>query len=210
MPQEPKTAQELYSLLFEACNIMRGPIDQDDYKSYITPLLFFKRISDVYDEEYEAALEESEGDEEYASFSEMHAFQIPEGCHWNDVRNKSENIGQAIVNAMNGIERANQEKIAGLFSSFDDADWTNKTKLKDDRLKDLIEHMSSFRLRNTDYSADVMGDAYEYLLKKYADMSKKSAGEFYTPRTIVRLCVWLLDPKPDESVYEERSGLIFS
>ena len=206
MSNEPKTAQELYSLLFEACNIMRGPIDQDDYKSYITPLLFFKRISDVYDEEYESALAESDGDEEYASFPEMHAFQIPDGCHWKDVRNQSENIGQALVNAMNGIERANQNKIAGLFSSFDDADWTNKTKIKDDRLKNLIEHMSSFRLRNSDYSSDVMGDAYEYLLKKFADMSKRNAGEFYTPRTIVRLCVWLLDPQSGESIYDPACG----
>ena len=203
MPNEIKSAQELYSLLFEACNILRGPIDQDDYKSYITPLLFFKRISDVYDEEYEAALIESNGDQEYAAFPEMHAFQVPAGCHWQDVRNQSENIGQAIISAMNGIERANQEKIPGLFSSFDDADWTNKAKIKDDRLKNLIEHMSSFRLRNTDYAADVMGDAYEYLLKKFADLSKKNAGEFYTPRTIVRLCVLLLDPQPDESVYDE-------
>ena len=201
-----KTAQELYSLLFEACNIMRGPIDQDDYKSYITPLLFFKRISDVYDEEYEAALAESDGDEEYAAFPEMHAFQIPEGCHWKDVRNQSVNIGQAIVNAMIGIERANQGKIQGLFSSFDDADWTNKSKISDNRLKDLIEHMSSFRLRNSDYSADVMGDAYEYLLKKFADMSKRNAGEFYTPRTIVRLCVLLLDPQPGDSIYDPACG----
>lgn len=206
MTNSIKTAQELYSLLFEACNIMRGPIDQDDYKSYITPLLFFKRISDVYDEEYEAALAESDGDEEYAAFPEMHAFQIPDGCHWKDVRNQSENIGQALVNAMNGIERANQNKIAGLFSSFDDADWTNKAKIKDDRLKNLIEHMSSFRLRNSDYSADVMGDAYEYLLKKFADMSKRNAGEFYTPRTIVRLCVWLLDPQSGESIYDPACG----
>ena len=206
MANETKSAQELYSLLFEACNIMRGPIDQDDYKSYITPLLFFKRISDVYDEEYETALEESDGDEEYAAFPEIHAFQIPDGCHWKDVRNQSENIGQAIVNAMNGIERANQDKIAGLFSSFDDADWTNKAKIGDDRLKNLIEHMSSFRLRNRDYSADVMGDAYEYLLKKFADLSKRNAGEFYTPRTIVRLCVLLLDPQPDESVYDPACG----
>ena len=98
-------SQQLYSHLFEACNIMRGPINQDEYKSYITPLLFFKRISDSYDEETEIALKESDGDEEYAAFPENHIFQIPDGCHWSDVRNKSENIGKAIVTAMNGIER---------------------------------------------------------------------------------------------------------
>ena len=204
--QNETTSQELYSHLFEACNIMRGPINQDEYKSYITPLLFFKRISDVYDEETEKALKESDGDEEYAAFPENHAFQIPAGCHWTDVRNKSENIGTAIVNAMNGIERANQDRIAGLFSSFDDANWTDKTKLSDERLKDLIEHMSKVRLRNTDYSADVMGDAYEYLIKKFADMSKKNAGEFYTPRMIVKLMIWLLDPQAGDSIYDPACG----
>ncbi len=201
-----RTAQKLYSYLFEACDIMHGPINQDDYKSYITPLLFFKRISDVYDEEYDAALKESDGDKEYASFPEMHVFQIPKGCHWQDVRNATENIGQAIVTAMAGIAKANQNKIPDLFSSFDDATWTDKTKLDDSRLKDLVEHMSTLRLRNCDYSADVMGDAYEYLLKKFADLSKKNAGEFYTPRTIVRLCVLLLDPKSNESVYDPACG----
>lgn len=198
--------QQLYSHLFEACNIMRGPINQDEYKSYITPLLFFKRISDSYDEETEIALNESDGDEEYAAFPENHIFQIPEECHWSDVRNKSENIGKAIVTAMNGIERANQERIAGLFSSFDDANWTDKNKLSDERLKNLIEHMSSVRLRNSDYPADVMGDAYEYLIKKFADLSKKNAGEFYTPRTIVKLMIWLLDPQPGDSVYDPACG----
>ncbi|MFR7973479.1 MAG: N-6 DNA methylase [Lacrimispora saccharolytica] len=199
-------SQQLYSHLFEACNIMRGPINQDEYKSYITPLLFFKRISDSFDEETEIALKESDGDKEYAAFPENHIFQIPEGCHWIDVRNKSENIGKAIVNAMNGIERANQDKIAGLFSSFDDANWTDKNKLSDERLKNLIEHMSQVRLRNSDYPSDVMGDAYEYLIKKFADLSKKNAGEFYTPRTIVKLMIWLLDPQPGDSVYDPACG----
>lgn len=84
-------------------------INQDEYKSYVTPILFFKRLSDVYDEETQAALEESGGDEEYASFAENHRFVIPDGCHWQDVREASENVGVAIVNAMNGIERANPD-----------------------------------------------------------------------------------------------------
>ena len=128
------TSQQLFSHLFEACNILRGPINQDDYKSYVTPILFFKRLSDVYDEETQIALEESDGDEEYASFPENHSFVIPEGCHWKDVREASENVGTAIVNAMYGIERANPDRLAGVFSSFDDANWTDKTKLSDERL----------------------------------------------------------------------------
>lgn len=203
---EETSAQKLYSHLFEACNILRGPINQDEYKSYVTPILFFKRISDVYDEETDNALRESGGDDEFASFDENHSFKIPDGCHWNDVRNVSSNVGMAIVNAMSGIERANPDTLSGVFSSFDDATWTDKSKLSDDRLKDLIEHMSSIKVGNNNYSADVMGDAYEYLIKKFADLSKKNAGEFYTPRTIVKLLVNLLDPKPGDECYDPACG----
>jgi len=203
---EETSSQKLFNHLFEACNILRGPINQDEYKSYVTPILFFKRISDVYDEETEKALMESGGDVEFASFDENHSFKIPDGCHWNDVRNVSMNVGTAIVNAMSGIERANPDTLSGVFSSFDDANWTDKTKLSDDRLKDLIEHMSSIKVGNNNYSSDVMGDAYEYLIKKFADLSKKNAGEFYTPRSIVKLLVKLLDPKPGEDVYDPACG----
>lgn len=199
---EQTTSQQLFSHLFEACNILRGPINQDEYKSYVTPILFFKRISDIYDEETAHALEESGGDEEYASFPENHRFVIPEGCHWRDVREQSVNVGSAIVNAMVGIERANPDTLSGVFSSFDDANWTDKGKLSDERLKDLIEHMSKIKVGNENYSADVMGDSYEYLIKKFADLSKKNAGEFYTPRPVVKLLVKLLAPKAGETVYD--------
>lgn len=197
---------ELSLFLFGICDILRGPINQDEYKSYIIPILFFKRISDVYDEETQIALEESGGDEEYASFDEQHSFIIPEGCHWNDVRNKSVDVGAAIVNAMNGIERSNPDALSGVFSSFDDANWTDKTKLTDERLKNLVEYLSGKNFGNKSYDADVMGDAYEYLLKKFADLSKKNAGEFYTPRTIVKLMIQILDPKAGETVYDPACG----
>lgn len=204
--KEETTSQQLFAHLFEACNILRGPINQDEFKSYVTPILFFKRISDVYDEETQAALERSGGDEEYASFPENHSFDIPEGCRWKDVREASENVGVAIVKAMNGIERANPDTLSGVFSSFDDANWTDKTMLSDERLKNLIEHMSKIKVGNTNYSADVMGDSYEFLIKKFADLSKKNAGEFYTPRSIVKLLVMLMDPKIGETVYDPACG----
>lgn len=200
------TSQKLYSHLFEACNILRGPINQDEYKSYVTPLLFFKRISDVYDEETQEALETSDGDEEFASFSENHRFIIPENCHWNDVRENTQNIGAAIINAMTSIERANPDTLSGVFSSFDDANWADKNKLSDERLKDLVEHMSKIKVGNKDYSDDVMGDSYEYLIKKFADLSKKNAGEFYTPRSIVKLLIKFLDPKDGDTVYDGAMG----
>lgn len=206
MSAEETSSQKLFNFLYEDCNILRGPINQDEYKSYVTPILFFKRLSDVYDEEHEKALKESGGDEEYASFDENYSFVIPKGCHWNDVRNVTQNVGQAIVKAMSGIERANPDYLSGVFSSFDDANWTDKNKLNDERLKNLIEHMSELKVGNNNYSADVMGDAYEYLIKKFADLSKKNAGEFYTPRTVVKLMVMLLDPQAGDTVYDPACG----
>ncbi|MEK4853363.1 N-6 DNA methylase [Paenibacillus sp. FSL H7-0756] len=206
LESEETTSQKLFSHLFEACNILRGPINQDEYKSYVTPILFFKRLSDVYDEETQVALEESGGDEEFAAFPENHRFFIPDGCHWQDVREVSENVGVAIINAMNGIERANPDTLYGVFSSFDDANWTDKSKLSDERLKNLVEHMSKIKVGNSNYSADVMGDSYEFLIKKFADLSKKNAGEFYTPRSIVKLLVMLLAPQVGESVYDPAAG----
>lgn len=140
------------------------------------------------------------------SFPENHRFDIPQHCHWNDVRETTQNIGAAIINAMTSIERANPDTLSGVFSSFDDANWTDKSKLSDERLKDLIEHMSKIKVGNNDYSDDVMGDSYEYLIKKFADLSKKNAGEFYTPRSIVKLLIKFLDPKDGETVYDGAMG----
>ena len=201
---EEITSQKLFTHLYGACNILRGPINQDEFKSYITPLLFFKRISDVYDEEIEEAIRQY--GEDAINFDEQHSFIIPDGCHWNDVRNVSINVGKAINDAMYAIEKANPDTLSGVFSSFDDATWTDKTKLTDERLKDLVEHMSKIMVGNKNYSDDVMGDAYEFLIKKFADLSKKNAGEFYTPRSIVKLLVNLLDPKPGDEVYDPACG----
>lgn len=193
----------LESLLWEAANILRGPVDAADFKTYVFPLLFFKRISDVYDEEYAAALSESAGDEEYAIFPQNYRFQIPEGCHWRDIRSVTTNVGQALQKAMRGIEKVNPETLSGIFG---DAAWTNKDRLPDSLLRDLIEHFSGIGLGNEDAKADVLGQAYEYLIKKFADLTNKKAGEFYTPRSIVRLMVKILDPKERESIYDPACG----
>ena len=211
---EPKTesqikmenAQDLYNFLFEACNILRGPVSQDNFKDYITPILYYKRISDVYDEETQSALEESGGDKEYASLPEQHRFDIPDGCHWKDIRERTENLGAAIVGAMRGIELANPDTLYGVLSMFSSQKWTNKQNLTDGKIRDLIEHLSTRKLGNRDYPADLMGDAYEILLKKFADDSKAQAGEFYTPRSVVQLLIRILDPKPGESVYDPACG----
>lgn len=203
---EKTTSQKLFLHLFEACNILRGPINQDEFKTYVIPILFFKRISDIYDEETVLAQEQYGEDVVDFDEDEIHKFMIPEGCHWSDVHEQSENVGVAIVNAMTGIERANPDTLSGLFTSFDDANWTDKTKLSDERLMRLVEHMHSLKVGNLNYSADVMGDAYEFLIKKFADLSKKNAGEFYTPRSVVSLLVKILAPKPGETVYDPACG----
>jgi type I restriction enzyme M protein len=193
----------LESHLWEAANILRGPVDAADFKTYIFPLLFFKRISDVYDEETQQALEESGGDEAYASFPEQHRFQVPPGCHWRDARAHTTNVGQALQNALRGIEQANPRTLYGIFG---DAQWTNRERLSDALLCDLVEHFSRLPLTNHAAQADVLGQAYEYLIKKFADATNKKAGEFYTPRSVVRLLVNILDPQPGETIYDPACG----
>lgn len=197
--QSPLTLAQLEAHLWEAANILRGsPVDRTDWKSYILPLLFFKRICDVWDEEYTESVTTFGED-----FAEEHRFQIPEGCHWRDVRETPANVGTALRNAMRGIETANPKH---LYNVFGDAQWTNKERLPDPLLKDLIEHFSSLPLGNTRVANDVMGDAYEYLLYKFADTTNNKAGEFYTPRSIVRLMVNILDPQEGESIYDPACG----
>ncbi len=117
--------QQLESYLWGAATLLRGVIDAGDYKQFIFPLLFFKRICDVYDEEYQQALDESGGDVDYAIFAENHRFQVPKGSHWREVRSKSTNVGTAIQKAMRDIEKANPDQLYGIFG---DAQWTNKDR----------------------------------------------------------------------------------
>ncbi|MDQ3686799.1 MAG: type I restriction-modification system subunit M [Acidobacteriota bacterium] len=189
--------------LWESAHILRGPVDAADFKTYIFPALVFKRILDVYDEEIDTALEESEGDADYALFPENHRFQIPEGCHWRDVRAKTTNVGAALQRALREIEKANPRTLYGIFG---DAQWTNKERLSDELLRDLVEHFSRLPLANAHAKSDVLGQAYEYLIKKFADSTNKKAGEFYTPRSVVRLMIDMLDPQAGETIYDPACG----
>lgn len=198
--------QELYNFIYKACDYLRGPVGHESFKDYLTPLLYYKRLSDTWDEEYLSALEESGNDQEYARLPEQHRFVIPSGCHWEGIRQRSENLGSAIVEALHMIEQANPETLYGVLSAFSTANFTDKSIISDERFRNLIEHLSQKRLGNKDYSADLMGDAYEILLKKFADESKAKAGEFYTPRAVVKLLVRILDPKPGERVYDPACG----
>lgn len=197
------TQSQLEQYLSKAAWILKGPVDASDFKIYIFPLLFFKRISDVFDEEFRIAMEESDGDLEYASLPEFHRFVIPEGCHWKDVRSTTSNVGLVIEQALRGIEQTNQEFLYGIFG---DAQWSNKNKLSDRLLLDLIEHFSQYTLSNSNVEADMLGNAYEYLIKHFADLTNKKAGEFYTPRSVVNLLGLILDPREGESVYDPACG----
>lgn len=197
------TQAELESYLWGAATVLRGTIDAGDYKQFIFPLLFFKRISDVWEEEYQRALDESHGDVDYASFAENHRFQMPEGAQWADVRAVTTNVGQALQTAMRTIEQANPDKLYGVFG---DAQWTNKDRLSDETLRDLVEHFSQRMLSTANVPEDQFGQAYEYLIKRFADDSGHTAQEFYTNRTLVHLMTLILDPQPGESVYDPTCG----
>lgn len=195
--------KELEAYLWGAANILRGLIDAADFKQYIFPLLFFKRISDLWDEEYQQALKESGDDFDYAEFKENHRFQIPKGCHWEDVRKKTNNVGAALQKALKGIEKANFEMLHDVFG---DAQWTNKRRMSDEKMLDLIEHFSKYKLSVAEVPHDIMGEGYEYLIKKFADDSGHTAAEFYTNRTVVKLMTMITDPQSGESVYDPTCG----
>lgn len=197
------TLSQLEQHLSKAAWILKGPVDAADFKVYIFPLLFFKRISDVYDEEYSQAIEESAGDIDYANLPEFHRFIIPHGCHWNNIREVTVNVGQALQKAFREIEKANPEMLYGIFG---DAPWTNKEKLPDSLLTNLIEHFSQYTLSNSTVEPDILGQSYEYLIKQFADLTNKKAGEFYTPRSVVHLMGLIIDANENESIYDPACG----
>ena len=203
MKNKRLTQSDLESYLWGAATLLRGHIDAGDYKQFIFPLLFYKRLCDVYDEEVALALNESGGDEEYARFTEHHRFQMPEKAHWKKIRTSVKNVGKAIQGALRAIEKVNPDTLYGVFG---DAQWTNKNRLPDHMLKELIEHFSSQTLSIENCPEDELGVGYEFLIKKFADDSGHTAAEFYTNRTLVHLMTEMLEPKPEESIYDPTCG----
>ena len=195
--------QQLESYLWGAATLLRGTIDAGDYKQFIFPLLFYKRLCDVFDEETQTALAESGGDKRYASGKEQHRFQIPPEAHWREVRQAAKNVGAALQSAMRTIETANPDKLYGIFG---DAQWTNKDRLSDTMLRDMVEHFSTLELTVVNLPEDELGQGYEFLIKKFADDTGHTAAEFYTNRTVVHLMTEMLDVQPGESVYDPTCG----
>lgn len=207
------TLEELKSSLWGAAILLRGKINATGYKEYIFPLVFFKRISDVHEEEYKKALELADGDEDFAKQPENYSFAIPDKCLWRDIREVTENVGQALVTAWTRIEQANPNRVVGgrvvegLGGIFGKRDhWTNKNILKDETISELIEHFSKIDLSLASCPADEMGNAYEYLVGQFADDAGNTAQEFYTNRTVVELMAEILEPKAGESIYDPTCG----
>lgn len=212
LPDEQITLDELKSFLWGAATRLRGQIDAAGYKEYIFPLLFFKRISDVYDEQYDGFV--CEGGVEFAkSQTEDLAIRIPDGAHWRDVRQVTEDVGQRLKEAFVAIEQANPGEVmdgrvvGGLEGIFGPKDiWTNKAKMPDHIITSLIEDFSKHTLSLAACPADEMGQAYEYLVGKFADDAGNTAQEFYTNRTVVTLMAEILQPQPNESIYDPTCG----
>lgn len=206
------TLDELERYLWQAAVDLRGQIDAAAYKDYIFPLVFFKRICDVRDEEYQHYVEE--GGEEYAQMMIQESpIQIPDDAHWKVVFNTTENIGQALVDAFRQIEVANPgkdidgRKVGGLEGIFGDkAIWTNKNKMPDAIIRNLLNSFNKLTLSLAACPADEMGTGYEYLIGKFADDAGHTAQEFYTNRTVVELMAEILQLKPHESIYDPTCG----
>ena len=199
---EHLSLREVESYLWGAATLLRGLVDASDYKQYIFPLLFFKRLSDVWDEDHQDALDET-GDEGYAIATANDRFVIPEGSHWRDVRAVPRNVGRALLSAFLAIESANPERLQGVFGN---APWSDKGQIPDSTLKNLIEHFSRHDLTLAAVPEDELGNGYEYLIKKFADDSGHTAQEFYTNRTLVHLMAQMLEPLPGESIYDPTCG----
>jgi type I restriction enzyme M protein len=199
----PLSLQDLKTHLWNCAEILRGSaVDRTDWKAYILPLLFFKRLSDVWDEDYDAAFEET-GDAGYARATANDRYTVPDGCHWSDVRNAARDVGRALLNAFRAIEAANPQRLSAVFGN---AAWTDKARMPDETLKNLIEHFSQHTLSLARVPEDELGNGYEYLIKQFADDSGHTAQEFYTNRTLVHLMTRMLEPRTGERVYDPTVG----
>lgn len=203
---EKISLEELKTWLWGSANIMRGTVDSSDFKNYIFGLLFLKRLSDVFDERVEAVMEE-EGcntEEAMALIREDNPEQfVPVYARWNKLIERTENIGEYIDEAFAEIEHQNPslEKVLTAIQFGD------KEKLSNELLTRLLRHFNQHKLGNKNlYKADLLGDAYEYLIGKFADDAGKKGGEFYTPHEVVELIVKLIDPQPGHEIYDLTCG----
>ena len=202
LDEDKMNLTQLKQFLWKSADILRGKIDSSDYKKYIFGLLFYKRISDVWDEEYKKVLEEF-GDEEVAKADYNHRFQVPKDCRWEVVQNEAQNIGQKLNEIFDKITNANSPKLDKIF---DDLDFANKDKFPNEALQRLINHFSKYNFGDNYINSDLLGDAYEYLIEQFAADAGKKGGEFYTPREVERVIINILKPHEKDHIYDMAVG----
>jgi len=199
------TLQELESHLWKSADILRGSVDSSDYKSYIFGLLFLKRLSDVFEEKRQELLKEhgEEIGQILANDQDQYQFFVPEAARWEAIRKHAENIGSAINIAFESLENENVT-LEGVLTPID---FNRKEVLTDSVLQRLLQHFALLDLSNANLSEpDMLGRAYEYLIKMFADDAGKKGGEFYTPTRVVELIVKLIKPQEGMRVYDPTCG----
>lgn len=196
------TLPQLEQFLWKSADILRGKIDSSDYKKYIFGLLFYKRISDVWDEEYKKVMDEYE-DQTLAGADYNHRFQVPKDCKWEVLTQTSENIGQKLNDIFDKITNVNSPKLDKIF---DDLDFANKDRFPNETIQRLVNHFSQYNFGSTYISSDLLGDAYEYLIKQFAADAGKKGGEFYTPREVERIIIGIVKPHQKDHIYDPTVG----